>query len=167
MQRQTEIWTYFWQILLIIGGWWSVLLAPRSDPLFSKYLDFQQTKQMTTHGSVSDLFVHKTTTLSQFRPPVGLTNGTPRVNKCLAAEMFKLGLILKHSHKVLRSGWQQDRNWVEIKIHQEINTEITASCSRLTPVLLLKVLRSYFYFEFGRHASPCLGRYCHSLDYRE
>ena len=124
MQRQTEIWTYFWQILLIIGGWWSVLLAPGSDPLFSQYLDFHQTKQMTTHGSVSDLFVHKTTTLSQFRPPVGLTNGTPRVNKCLAAEMFKLGLILKHSHKVLRSGWQTDRNWV--KIHREIDTKITA-----------------------------------------
>ena len=138
-------------------------MAPGSDPLFSQYLDFHQTKQMTTHGSVSDLFVHKTTTLSQFRPPVGLTNGTPRVNKCLAAEMFKLGLILKHSHKVLRSGWQTDRNWV--KIHKR--STLRDHYYLLARVLLLKVLRSYFYSEFGRHASPCLGRYCHSLDYRE
>ena len=54
-----------------------------------------------------DLFVHKTTTLSQYRPPVVLTNGTPRVNKCLAAEMLKLGLIPDPSHKILKSGWRR------------------------------------------------------------
>ena len=137
-RRKYEL--YFWQILLIIGEWWSVLLDPVSWSSSPQYLDFQQTKQMATHGPVSDLFVHKTTTLSQYRPPVGLTNGTPRVNKCLTAEMLKLGLILDPSHKILKSGWQWDRNGV--KIHREITAEITAPGSLVC--FFLKCLEPIF-----------------------
>ena len=121
---------------------------------------------MTTHGPMSDLFVHKTTTLSQYWPPVGLTNGTPRVNKCLAAEMLKLGLILDPHIKYSGLGGSEIEMGL-LKKNRERERRSVSSSRLAARVLLLKVLRSYFYPEFGRHASRCLGRYCHSLDYRE
>ena len=87
---------------------------------------------MTTHGPMSDLFVHKTTTLSQYWPPVGLTNGTPRVNKCLAAEMLKLGLILDPHIKYSGLGGSQ----IEVGLlknperdREKISVELPARCS--------------------------------------
>ena len=77
---------------------------------------------MTTHGPMSDLFVHKTTTLSQYWPPVGLTNGTPRVNKCLAAEMLKLGLILDPHIKYSGLGGSQIEMGL-LKKHRERERE--------------------------------------------